>query len=270
MICNQNDLMEQRLARELIRFQKNASMNSTGDQLIYYFPDESNIKIGYGLILGPEDTPYQGGFYIIKFEYPDNYPFSPPRCTYITGCPVRQNPNLYENGKVCMNILNTWGEHEWKATKGFEQVLLSIQAIVLVKNALDCEPPYDYSLRKTSEALAYDEIVKYCNFEYNTYSIDACISKLPTGIKTKILEFTTAYMTKHAKWYLETLSKLSQSEPTAAACKTYPSTRTPILMDYSKQLKKFADFIIGQDESLKSLAESYLPKKKKIAIVKRS
>ena len=46
---------------------------------IYYnFSTNGKIDTNYHqLIIGPEDSPYQGGFYLFKAQFPDNYPFSP-------------------------------------------------------------------------------------------------------------------------------------------------------------------------------------------------
>ena len=47
---------------------------------------------------------------------------------------IRFNPNLYSNGKVCLSLLNTWGEG-WDAnTSTILQLLVSIQGLVLVKD----------------------------------------------------------------------------------------------------------------------------------------
>ena len=43
---------------------------------IYYEHDEDNILRGYAMIVGPEDTPYYGGYYFFKFNFPNNYPHS--------------------------------------------------------------------------------------------------------------------------------------------------------------------------------------------------
>lgn len=79
---------------------------------------------GYAIIKGVQDSPYEGGFYIIKFTFPSTdtdhhltpgshyYPFVPPKCKYLTVCPHRQNPNLYENGKVCLSLINTWNTED--------------------------------------------------------------------------------------------------------------------------------------------------------------
>ena len=35
---------------------------------IYYSHDDTHILQGYALILGPEDTPYEGGYYLFKIN----------------------------------------------------------------------------------------------------------------------------------------------------------------------------------------------------------
>lgn len=49
----------------------------------------------------------------------------------------RLNPNLYEDGKVCLSLLGTWhgkGSETWSPLSNILQVLVSIQGLVLVKN----------------------------------------------------------------------------------------------------------------------------------------
>ena len=60
---------------------------------------------------------------------------------------MRFNPNLYNNGKVCLSLLGTWaggaGE-SWNAdTSTFLQVLVSIQSLILVPNPYFNEPGYE-------------------------------------------------------------------------------------------------------------------------------
>lgn len=48
---------------------------------------------------------------------------------------VRFNPNLYNNGRVCLSLLNTWNRPGWDAnTSTLLQLLVSIQGLVLVKD----------------------------------------------------------------------------------------------------------------------------------------
>lgn len=53
----------------------------------------------------------------------------------------RVNPNLYEEGKVCLSLLGTWfgkGNENWSTNSNVLQILISLQGLVLVK-----EPYYN-------------------------------------------------------------------------------------------------------------------------------
>jgi len=60
---------------------------------------------------------------------------------------LRLNPNLYDCGKVCLSLLNTWtgkGNEKWMPKKStMLQVLVSIQALILNANPFFNEPGYD-------------------------------------------------------------------------------------------------------------------------------
>ena len=57
-----------RLVREVKRYH-NEMESDKDEQLIYYFPQENNLEIGYALIIGPDDTPYHNCFYLVKMTY---------------------------------------------------------------------------------------------------------------------------------------------------------------------------------------------------------
>ena len=72
------------------------------------------------LIMGPTDTPYASGCFVFDVAFSANYPNEPPLIQLRTTGrgTVRFNPNLYENGKVCLSLLNTWQgrpEELWNA-----------------------------------------------------------------------------------------------------------------------------------------------------------
>jgi len=70
--------------------------------------------------------------------YPENYPNTYPKVLlHTTGKDtVRFNPNLYDTGKVCLSLLNTWSgrdEEKWNPkTSTFLQIMISIQSLILV------------------------------------------------------------------------------------------------------------------------------------------
>ena len=60
------------------------------------------------MIVGPAKTPYEDGLFAFDVQLPANFPSSPPVFHYLSFCKERLNPNLYEDGKVCVSLLGTW------------------------------------------------------------------------------------------------------------------------------------------------------------------
>lgn len=62
------------------------------------------------MISGPDDTPYGNGLFIFDCLLDNDYPTVPPKVNLATTGrnSVRFNPNLYNCGKVCLSLLNTW------------------------------------------------------------------------------------------------------------------------------------------------------------------
>lgn len=82
------------------------------------------------MILGPEKTPYEDGIFFFDIQLPATYPSTPPLVHYVSFCTDRLNPNLYEEGKVCVSLLGTWsgkGTEVWTSSSSILQVLVSIQ-----------------------------------------------------------------------------------------------------------------------------------------------
>ena len=105
--------------------------NPLTDNNIYYKHSDNDILSGTALIIGPEDTIYEGGYYLFSFKFPYDYPHSPPVVTFNTNDGVtRFHPNLYKSGKVCLSILNTWDGEPWTGCQTISSVLLSICSLL--------------------------------------------------------------------------------------------------------------------------------------------
>ena len=101
------------------------------DYLIVY--DEANINKLYAIIKAPRDSVYKHKFIRLNFTIPDNYPHSPPEVTFVNYDGVRIHPNMYENGKCCATILNTWGDNifeKWTSSMGIETILLTFHSFL--------------------------------------------------------------------------------------------------------------------------------------------
>ncbi|KAF4389224.1 hypothetical protein F8388_026953 [Cannabis sativa] len=69
--------------------------------------DESNVFEWSVTIMGPADTPYEGGFFNAIMSFPSNYPNSPPTVRFTS---EMWHPNVYSDGKVCISILHAPGD----------------------------------------------------------------------------------------------------------------------------------------------------------------
>ena len=110
------------------------------DYLIDY--DETNTHKLHAIIKGPHDSVYRHKFIRLDFIIPDNYPHSPPEVSFINHDNVRIHPNMYENGKCCATILNTWGDNQfekWTSSMGIETILLTFHSF-LDNNPYTYEP----------------------------------------------------------------------------------------------------------------------------------
>lgn len=115
---------------------------------IFVRVDEDRPDILKALIMAPESTPYETGCFEFDIFLPLSYPDEPPKVLIVTGPnhSIRFNPNLYNNGKVCLSLLGTWQGPGWiPETSTLLQVLVSIQSLILVPDPYFNEPGYDAS-----------------------------------------------------------------------------------------------------------------------------
>ena len=113
---------------------------------IYIDFNEDNILNAKAIIIGPKDTPYENGVLNFIIDFPNDYPFSPPKVFYLSKSRNRIHPNLYVGrskdnylGKVCLSIINTWSGPKWTTVMHIGSILLSIQSL-LNENPLHNEP----------------------------------------------------------------------------------------------------------------------------------
>tara|TARA_Y200000002_G_C22660971_1_gene655711 strand:- start:450 stop:1157 length:708 start_codon:yes stop_codon:yes gene_type:complete len=142
---------------------KNIKRNKLEDHNIHVFVDDEDIFKMKALIIGPEDTPYENGFYFFFLEIPKDYPLNPPKVKFINlNGNVRFHPNLYKCGKVCLSILNTWHGPGWTSVQTLSSVLLSIQS-VMNEHPIQNEPGWE--TEEGVKSKEFNNVVSYYNIE---------------------------------------------------------------------------------------------------------
>ncbi|CAG2173562.1 unnamed protein product [Oppiella nova] len=94
-------------------------------------PPGTNPFEWVGNIAGPPDTPYAGGLFIVRIQFPQNYPFSPPTIKIQTRV---FHPNIsHQDGHICVDTLSD----AWSAALSISKVLLTIQQLLATPNPDD-------------------------------------------------------------------------------------------------------------------------------------
>lgn len=123
-----SNIAAQRIKREFKEASKNVN-NSTETIKIEMIHDSlMELK---GEIIGPPDTPYEGGRFVLRIEIPESYPFKPPHVQFVTKI---WHPNISSvTGVICLDVL----KDEWIAAMTLRTALLSIQALLSSAEADD-------------------------------------------------------------------------------------------------------------------------------------
>lgn len=89
-----------RLLRDFKRLQKDAPHG------IQASPLENDIMSWQAIILGPDDTVWEGGIFLLLLNFTEEYPNKPPLVKFKSNI---FHPNVYADGKICLDILqNQW------------------------------------------------------------------------------------------------------------------------------------------------------------------
>ena len=120
------------------------SDDGKGGSVFLRWNEDTNSQMK-ALMIPAEDTPYAMGCFEFDIYIPDEYPNCPPKVLLRTtgGGRVRFNPNLYNEGKVCLSLLGTWPGEPWNPkVSNLLQVCNSILFLIFVEKPYFNEPGY--------------------------------------------------------------------------------------------------------------------------------
>ena len=114
---------QKRITKELKEFNENPPENFTAGP-----EDDSDLFKWVASIPGPEDSPYEGGTFELKIEFPKDYPFKPPKVEFTTKV---YHPNVKQDtGTICLGIL----KDDWKPDISVSSILMAIQNLLIEPN----------------------------------------------------------------------------------------------------------------------------------------
>ena len=105
--------------RQLIAFNKDPPPNCSAG------PKSDDVYHWTATILGPEDSPYEGGVYFLDIHFNKYTPFRPPSIRFETKI---YHPNISSNGSISVDIL----KDNWCPGLSIAKVLLSISSLLTV------------------------------------------------------------------------------------------------------------------------------------------
>ncbi|XP_022925845.1 probable ubiquitin-conjugating enzyme E2 24 [Cucurbita moschata] len=194
-------------------------------ETVYVRVFEERMDLIRAVIIGAPGTPYHDGLFFFDIFLPPEYPQIPPLVHYISGG-LRVNPNLYESGKVCLSLLNTWtgsGSEVWNpGSSTILQVLLSLQALVLNEKPYYNEAGYDAQLGRAEgerNSASYNE---------NAYLVTC-----------KSMMYLLSKPPKHFEALVEEHFR-RRYQHILAACRAYMEG-TPVGADYHSGAKKLVN-----------------------------
>ncbi|KAF0697536.1 Aste57867_11779 [Aphanomyces stellatus] len=187
----------QRVAREIKQLATNPPAG------IRYLPqDDASLAEIHVELIGPEDTPYAGGFFEMKLLLTEGFPSVPPKGLFLTKI---FHPNVASSGDICVNTL----KRDWSADLDISHVLQVIRCLLIV--------PFP-------ESSLNDEAGKLFMECYDEYARRARILTQIHASKTKAKDGIDATSTSSGQQTKLDKGSSSSSSPTKSTSTSQPSS----------------------------------------------
>ena len=212
---------------------------------VYYKHSETDMLRGYALIMGPQDSLYEGGYYFFKFKFPPDYPHSPPVVEFLTNDgETRMHPNMYKTRKVCVSILNSWRGEQWSGCQTIKSVLLTLMSLLDSKPLLH-EPGIT---EKNPDYDAYHRIIQFKNYEFCMLRILKSLSAFKQIIADieyheQFYEHMCAEFRKHHVQHLARLNVLVGKHPHPESLRTTSVYQITATIHYASVLRSFQECV---------------------------
>ncbi|PKU84115.1 Ubiquitin-conjugating enzyme E2 8 [Dendrobium catenatum] len=128
-------MASRRIIKELKDLQRDPPTSCSAHGLISKYisclgPVSDDMFHWQATIMGPNESPYAGGVFLVTIHFPPDYPFKPPKVAFRTKV---FHPNINSNGNICLDIL----KDQWSPALTISKVLLSICSLLTDPNPDD-------------------------------------------------------------------------------------------------------------------------------------
>ena len=143
-----------RIQKELQEITNNPPYNCSAGLI------DDNLYNWTSSIIGPDSSPYKGGIFKLEINFPEDYPFNPPKIRFVTKI---YHCNINTSGGICLDIL----KDQWSPALTISKILLSICSLMDDPNPNDPLMPEIANLYKKDKeshdkkAMSYTS--KYAN-----------------------------------------------------------------------------------------------------------
>lgn len=133
-------------------------LENESNDLFTVQPANNNLHQWDATLSGPANSPYEGGKFKIKINFPPAYPYQPPKVKFLTRI---YHPNISENGMICLDILRS----QWSPALTVSKLLLSIASLLCDPNVDDPIEPEIAKVWKKNQT-RYTETARKWTLKY--------------------------------------------------------------------------------------------------------
>ena len=127
-------------------------------------PDENNFFEWRLSIIGPRDTPYNGGLFYLTLKFPENYPSYPPKVAFDT--PIYHiNVASIGGGSILGEPASLTILRAWSPNFKVRDIIISIYSLFYMNN-IDCELSHVMAEEFRNNKPLYEEKIKYFTRKY--------------------------------------------------------------------------------------------------------
>ena len=142
----------QRITKELKEIKNDPPANCSAG------PEGDDMYEWQASIMGPKESPYEGGVFWLKIHFAKDYPFKPPKVMFLTRI---YHPNISSSGAICIDIL----KDNWSPALTISKVLLCICSLLDDPNPDDPLVP-DIAELFNNDREAYNTKAKVMTLQY--------------------------------------------------------------------------------------------------------